>query len=215
MLPAEWILSRVMPADRAAAVIGDLTEDATSRGSVWFWRSVVRIAVSQLLRRGLRFGELSTGTKSGLLIGLFWIVLGAGGDFGAAAALVVLVPVVLLVMLMTGITVGERTGSIRSALRVAIHSGLLSGAICFFGFWAFTAVFLNVMMRDPANVRDFVRHSGHLPSPAELSKFLYRDALGGALNMLWISPMLTILFGVAGAAFGKAMRHHDEKQKFV
>jgi hypothetical protein len=144
-----------------------------------------------------------------------WIALGAGGDFSVGAALVVLAPVVLLVMLMTGMTVGERTGSIRAALRVAIHSGLLSGVLCFVGFLAFTAVFLNVMSHDPVNVRDFVRHTGHLPSRAEFSKFLYRDALGGALNMLWISPALTILFGAAGGIFGKAMRRNDEKQKLV
>ncbi len=215
MSSAEWILSRVMPADRAVAVVGDLAEEEAARGSLWFWRSIVRIAFSQLARRGLRFGELDTGTKSGLLVALFWILAGAGGAFGVGAVLVVFGSVILLLMLLTGMTVGERTGSIRSALRVAIHSGLLSGVICSVGFWAFTAVFLNVMTRDPAHVRDFVRHVGHLPSQAELSRFLYRDALGGALNMLWISPMLTILFGAAGAIFGKAMRRNDEKQKLV
>jgi hypothetical protein len=215
MSPAERILSSVMPADRARAVIGDLAEDSAARGSLWFWRTVIRIAFSQLTRRGLRFRELSTGTKSGLLMGMFWIVLGAGGDFGAGAAVVVFGPVILLVMLMTGMTVGERTGSIRSALPVALYSGLLSGVICFIGFLACTAVFLNVMMHVPANVRDFVRHTGHLPSRAAFSKFLYLDALGGALNMLWISPLLTILFGAVGAVFGKAVRRNDEKQKLV
>jgi hypothetical protein len=204
-----------MPADRAVAIVGDLAEDLPTRGSLWFWWSVVRIAVSQLSRRGLRFGEFSIGTRSGLVIGVFWLALGAGGDFGVGAGLVLFAPIVLLVMLMTGMTVGERTGSIRSALRVAIHSGLLSGVICFIGLLGFTAVFLNLMMLDPVNVRDFVRHIGHLPSGVELSKFLYRDALGGALNMLWISPMLAILFGAAGAVFGKAMRRNDEKQKLV
>jgi hypothetical protein len=212
---AEWILSRVMPADRAAAVIGDLAEDAAARGSLWFWRCVARVGVSQLTRRGLRFGELSTGTKSGLLVGVFWILLGTGADLGVGAAAIVFGPVILLLMLMTGMTVGERTGNIRPALRTALHSGLLSGAICFIGFLAATAVFLNVMMRDPANVRDFVRHTGHLPARIELWKFLYRDALGGALNMLWISPMLTILFGGAGGVLGRAMRRNDEKQKLV
>jgi len=204
-----------MPSDRATAVIGDLTEDAAARGLLWFWWSVVRIAASQLPRRGLRFGELSTGTKSGLLIGMFWILLGAGADFGVGAVLVVFGPFVLLVMLMTGMAVGERTGSIRSALRVAIHSGLLSGVICLIGFLACASVFVTLMMRDPVNTREFLHHTGHLPSRAELWKFLYLDAVGGALNMLWISPLLTILFGAAGAVFGRAMRRNDEKQKLV
>jgi hypothetical protein len=195
MAPAEWILSRVMPVDRAAAVVGDLAEDAVARGPLWFWCSVVRVAVSHFLRTGLRFGEFSTGARSGLLIGMFWIVLIAGANVGAGGVSVWFASVVLLVMLMTGMTVGERTGSIRSALRVALYSGLLSGLICFIGLLAFTTVFS--------------------PSRAEPSKFLDRDALGGALNMLWISPMLTILFGAAGAVFGKALRRNDEKQKLV
>ena len=37
---AEWILAQMFPADRAAAIAGDLLEDAASRGSGWFWRSV-------------------------------------------------------------------------------------------------------------------------------------------------------------------------------
>jgi hypothetical protein len=149
------------------------------------------------------------------LVGSFWMLLVAGENLGAGGVSVWFAAVVLLVMLMTGMTVGERTGSVRSALRVAVHSGLLSGAICFAGFLAFTAIFLNLTAHDPVNVRDFVRHTGHLPSRAELTRFLWLDAAGGTLNMLWISPMLTILFGTAGAVFGKAMHRNDEKQKLV
>jgi hypothetical protein len=41
---AEWILALVTTKDRAAAVVGDLTE--VERGSLWFWWSVIRTAMS-------------------------------------------------------------------------------------------------------------------------------------------------------------------------
>jgi hypothetical protein len=204
-----------MPPDRVAAIIGDLAEDAATRGSLWFWWSVLRIAGSQFLRNGVQLGRRSTGTKSGLLTGTFWVALVAGGNLGGGAFVIWFGLGLLLVMVMTGMTIAERTGSIKSALRVGLHSGVLSGAICFVGLLAFTALFLNVMMRDPANIRDFVRHAGHQPSRVEFSSFLYRDALGGALNMLWISPLLTILLGTAGAVFGRAMHRNDEKRKLL
>jgi hypothetical protein len=47
---AEKLLSLVGPADRAAAVIGDLTEETNDRGARWFWRSVMRLWLSWLGR---------------------------------------------------------------------------------------------------------------------------------------------------------------------
>ena len=45
---AEWILSLVATPDRAASTVGDLVEEATSRGTLWFWSSVLRTAGSHL-----------------------------------------------------------------------------------------------------------------------------------------------------------------------
>ncbi len=47
---AEWMLSQVTPRDRAAATVGDLAEDAATRGRAWFWRSVITTALTHLLR---------------------------------------------------------------------------------------------------------------------------------------------------------------------
>jgi hypothetical protein len=41
---AEWILSLV--SDNAASTVGDLVEEASSRGALWFWASVLRTACS-------------------------------------------------------------------------------------------------------------------------------------------------------------------------
>jgi hypothetical protein len=38
----------VLPAERAAAVVGDFAEEAEERGKLWFWNSVIRTAVSRL-----------------------------------------------------------------------------------------------------------------------------------------------------------------------
>lgn len=46
---AEFLLSCVLPAERAAAVTGDFLEEAGERGAFWFWSSVVRTVVSQVL----------------------------------------------------------------------------------------------------------------------------------------------------------------------
>ena len=47
---AEWILGLVTSRDRAASTVGDLVEEASSRGAVWFWSGIVRIAASLLWR---------------------------------------------------------------------------------------------------------------------------------------------------------------------
>lgn len=45
---AEWILSLVLPPDRAASTVGDWLEDAKYRGSVWFWSCVLRTVLSRI-----------------------------------------------------------------------------------------------------------------------------------------------------------------------
>jgi hypothetical protein len=47
---AEWILALITTRDRAASTVGDLTEGAATRGSVWFWSCIVRTASSLLWR---------------------------------------------------------------------------------------------------------------------------------------------------------------------
>ena len=47
---AEWILSLTVAPDRAATTVGDLVEDATTRGVLWFWSSVLWTTLSHFLR---------------------------------------------------------------------------------------------------------------------------------------------------------------------
>jgi hypothetical protein len=45
---AEWILSQVLPPDRAASTVGDWMEDVDKRGNIWFWSCVIRTVVSHV-----------------------------------------------------------------------------------------------------------------------------------------------------------------------
>src|ERR1019366_5508664 len=43
---AEWLLARITDPTRAAAIMGDLTEMAATRGRAWFWTAYARTLVS-------------------------------------------------------------------------------------------------------------------------------------------------------------------------
>ena len=78
---AEALLSLVAPADHAASTVGDLMEETDARGRLWFWQSVVRVALS-LLARDLLAAPLAMVAASAftwfLYMGLC-LVFGLGG----------------------------------------------------------------------------------------------------------------------------------------
>jgi hypothetical protein len=43
---AEWLLARLTTPDRAAAILGDLTEMAATRGRLWFWTAYLRTLIA-------------------------------------------------------------------------------------------------------------------------------------------------------------------------
>jgi hypothetical protein len=159
----------------------------------------------------------------GLLIGVMWIGeillgnLGGTSVFGnlrdvhprvyAMAAWFALGA--LVVAGIVGLVAAYRTGRIALALRVGVWSGLLSGAIVFVTLMSVVILFHDAMMKDPSNIHEFARTAHRAPTEAELSDFLYWDALGGALNHLWIGPLLGLTVGGIGAVFGKWQ--HDEE----
>ena len=92
---AEWILSQVLPPDRAASTIGDWLEDAAERGPVWFWSSVFRTLLSHLwndvaVSPGFMIGLALRGWLYGL-----WLVVGT--FFGLFVGICILVGVAMLV----------------------------------------------------------------------------------------------------------------------
>jgi hypothetical protein len=46
LAPTEWLLARLTDPTRAAAIYGDLTEMAASRGRLWFWTAYLRTLVT-------------------------------------------------------------------------------------------------------------------------------------------------------------------------
>jgi hypothetical protein len=105
------------------------------------------------------------------------------------------------------IVAAYRTGSIGAALRVGIWSGVISGAITCVTIMSITILFHEAMMKDSSNIHEFARSAHRTPTEAELSAFLYRDALGGGLNHIWIGPLLGLTIGGIGAIIGKSLRH--------
>lgn len=90
---AEWILSLVLPPDRAASTVGDWMEDAAERGSLWFWSCIFRTVAAHIWND---FAE-----SPGFMIGLafrgwlysLWLIMGT--YFGFFVAICILVPVAL------------------------------------------------------------------------------------------------------------------------
>jgi hypothetical protein len=70
---AEVLLSLAGPADRAASAVGDLMEESGARGMVWFWRSVLRLAAS-LLVRDLTFAPITMALSSVMAWFLYMLV---------------------------------------------------------------------------------------------------------------------------------------------
>jgi hypothetical protein len=108
-----------------------------------------------------------------------------------------------------GAVAAYRTGSIGAALRVGVWSGVISGAMTALTGLSITVLFHHAMMMDPSNVHEFARSAHRPPSEAELSAFLYWDALGGGLNHTWIGPLLGVTIGGAGAVIGKLARQES------
>ena len=129
---AEWILSLV--SDNSASTVGDLVEEASSRGALWFWSGVLRTAGSHFWR------GLSASPRC--MVGLaFWGVL-ATWFFSALFAMAIIVvrmsiaswekPLLLVLActaapLLAGWKVARRSGGrdLPAAFAVvALHSAL-------------------------------------------------------------------------------------------
>lgn len=119
-----------------------------------------------------------------------WFALGAVGVTGVG-----------------GFVAAYRTGRISAALRVGIWSGLLSGGIVFVTGMSMVILFHGALMKDPSYVHEFAQTTHRQPTEAELSNFFFWDMLGGALNHLWIGPLLGLTVGGLGAIIGKLARN--------
>jgi hypothetical protein len=102
-----------------------------------------------------------------------------------------------------GLVAAYRTGSMVTALRVGVWSGLISGAIVFVTGVTMIFLFHDAMMNDPSNIHEFARSVHRSPTKAELSEFLYSDGVTGCMAHLVIGPLLGVTVGGIGAIIGK------------
>lgn len=108
---------------------------------------------------------------------------------------------------MAGLVAAYWTGSIGAAIRVALFSAVISGAVTIVTVISVNILFHEAMMRDQLNIHEFVRTMHRVPTRAELSDFILGDALGGAVNQLWLAPSLGLVLGGFGALVGMMLRN--------
>jgi hypothetical protein len=73
---AEWLLSLTTNHERAASIAGDLQQESGGRGSVWFWRSVLRAASSLMWRSFTEAPLRLTGLAIGFsVVGFLYVLL--------------------------------------------------------------------------------------------------------------------------------------------
>jgi hypothetical protein len=90
------------------------------------------------------------------------------------------------------------TGKMVVALRVAVWSGLISGAITLATGMGMTILFLDAFRQSPSDLAEFARSGDQ-----SFSHLLITDALGSGLNHLWIGVGLGLILGSLGAIAGK------------
>jgi hypothetical protein len=122
---------------------GDLSDQALSKGTLWFWSAVVSTTLSaavSLLAHGPQRGdERSLGTFFGIVIGGMWTGLLLPGNLGGTSVMGNLrdthpgiygmtgwfIVGALMAILCAGMLAAHRTGSVPAALRVGLRSGLI------------------------------------------------------------------------------------------
>jgi hypothetical protein len=152
----------------------------------------------------------------GLLIGLMWMLEILFGNLGDTSVLGnvrtfhfhayrivgwTLIWGALAFTMLSGLYTAYRTGNTLTARKVAVWSGLISGAMALVTMLAMTTLFLDALRQSPSDLAEFAR--GHEQS---FSQFIYLEALAGGLNHLWIGPLLGAVLGSVGAAAGKRFR---------
>lgn len=116
---------------------------------------------------------------------------------------------------LSGLLAAYWTGSIGAAMGVAFWSGVISAAITIATVIGINILFHDVMMQDPSTTRAFVQAVHYAPTNAELSDFIWTDALGGCACQLWIGPLSGLVIGGIGALIGKIARNGLVRMHFA
>jgi len=102
---------------------------------------------------------------------------------------------------LSGFYTAYRTGNLGAAVRVAVWSGFISGAIALVSLVGMTTLFLDALSHSPSDLAEFATSGDQ-----SFSHYFYLEALAGGLNHLWIGPLLGAVLGSFGAAAGRTFR---------
>ena len=178
------------------------------------WQSIFTIVIVRTTNRAMSW-------VFGSLMGSMWMGYVLCADLGGTSvfgslnhvypSLYALAPwfaaVAIALTAMTGLVAAYWTGSIGAAIWVAFFSALISGAITIVTVISVNVLFHEAMMKDPLNIQEFVRTMHRVPTRAELSDFIFVDALGGCAMQLCLAPLLGLVLGAFGALVGMVLRN--------
>jgi len=107
-----------------------------------------------------------------------------------------------IVLALAGTVTACRTRSFAAAVQVGALSGLIGSSILFITGMGITVAFHDAIMKDPAAVHEYELSMPTPPTPAQVSSFVYWDALGGVLMLMWITPLAGTILGAIGGGGG-------------
>ncbi len=110
-----------------------------------------------------------------------------------------------IVLALAGTVTACRTPSFVAAVQVGALSGLIGSSILFITGMGMNIAFHDAIMKDPVAVHEYELSMPTPPTPAQVSSFVYWDALGGVLQMMWITPLAGMILGSIGGGGGKLL----------
>ena len=145
---------------------------------------------------------LSWGGWLGLALGLCWLIeLWAGNLANPSTNAMVLLAyrgstiAVPLLTIMTAFYASRHTGSQQTGIWVGIWSSMISALITFAGLMGIA--YLGGLTHDPQTIQQALSNG-----TTNIMAYSVADSLAGAINHLWIGPLLGILFGAIGGFMG-------------
>jgi len=107
-----------------------------------------------------------------------------------------------IILALAGAATACRTRRFAAAVQVGALSGLIGSSILFVTGMGITVAFHEAIMQNPVEVHEYELSMPTPHTAAELSSFVYVDALGGVLMMMWIIPLEGMILGAIGGGGG-------------
>lgn len=146
---------------------------------------------------------MQLGMVFGLLCGGLWIIeLVAGNLMDSTSPAVQLLYrgstiAVLIVSGIAGYVVARRTNNLSDSVLAGLWNGMISGLITFLALMFITFAFQGSLQANPDTVREVMRGG-----VSDFASATVSDSLAGAINHLWIGPLIGVICGGIGGAVG-------------